>query len=257
MPPPLDALVLQLEADRISLRLVQKLLASERHARVLEVASTLHSMPALNGALKLANHHRCGLLLLSERLDGRLMAAEAELWLLQADAMQPHQPAHAGSSFFLPASAFRAPCHLQLQHACLAGMVGRQGELASAPPGHVASSAAGPAGCTVPPAQLNCVVAMRAAHRATALAERIAAFIEQRQEMERAAAEAAEPEDDYGEDMLHGQRQVGVWFHAGGSWLGDSCFVAVVRTPLAFSNMRSCVCPAGQPTACLLPPPLW
>ncbi len=53
--PPLS---LQLEADRMSLRLVQKLLATERHARVLEVASTLHNMPALEGALKLANHHR-------------------------------------------------------------------------------------------------------------------------------------------------------------------------------------------------------
>lgn len=51
----------QLEADRISLRLVQKLLAAERHARVLEVASTLHNMPALQGALKLANHHRSDL----------------------------------------------------------------------------------------------------------------------------------------------------------------------------------------------------
>ncbi|KAL4439932.1 hypothetical protein ABPG75_002933 [Micractinium tetrahymenae] len=52
----------QLEADRISLRLVQKLLGTERHARVLEIACTLHNMPALEGALKLANHHRASAL---------------------------------------------------------------------------------------------------------------------------------------------------------------------------------------------------
>jgi hypothetical protein len=50
----------QLESDRISLRLIQKLLAADRQARALEVSCTLHNMPALEGALKLANHHRCG-----------------------------------------------------------------------------------------------------------------------------------------------------------------------------------------------------
>jgi hypothetical protein len=49
---------LQLEADRISLRLIQKLLGADKQARALEAASTLHNMPALEGALKLANHHR-------------------------------------------------------------------------------------------------------------------------------------------------------------------------------------------------------
>eukprot|EP00887_Chlorella_sp_A99_P000454 scaffold17.g454.t1 len=52
----------QLEADRISVRLVQKLVAGDRHARALEVASQLHSMAALEGALKLASHHRAGAL---------------------------------------------------------------------------------------------------------------------------------------------------------------------------------------------------
>lgn len=50
--------MLQLEADRISLRLIQKLLAADRQARALEAVGGLHNMPALQGALKLANHHR-------------------------------------------------------------------------------------------------------------------------------------------------------------------------------------------------------
>jgi hypothetical protein len=49
---------LQLEADRMSLRLIQKLLAADRQARALEAACCLHNMPALEGALKLAKHHR-------------------------------------------------------------------------------------------------------------------------------------------------------------------------------------------------------
>ena len=40
---------------------VQKLIAGDRQARALELASQLHSMAALEGALKLATHHRWGL----------------------------------------------------------------------------------------------------------------------------------------------------------------------------------------------------
>ncbi|PSC69197.1 WD repeat and HMG-box DNA-binding 1 isoform B [Micractinium conductrix] len=69
----------QLEADRISLRLIQKLLASDRTARALETASTLHNLPALEGALKLASHHRASALAdrISLLIEQR-MAMEAE-----------------------------------------------------------------------------------------------------------------------------------------------------------------------------------
>jgi chromosome transmission fidelity protein 4 len=73
----------QLEADRITLRLIQKLLAADRQARALEAVGTLHNMPALEGALKLANHHRATALAdrISAFIEQRLAleAAAAEL----------------------------------------------------------------------------------------------------------------------------------------------------------------------------------
>lgn len=56
---PRSPSTVQLEADRIALRLIQKLLAADRTARAWEAVGTLHNLPALEGALKLANHHRC------------------------------------------------------------------------------------------------------------------------------------------------------------------------------------------------------
>ncbi|KAI7839202.1 hypothetical protein COHA_007091 [Chlorella ohadii] len=74
----------QLEADRITLRLIQKLLAADRQARALEAVGTLHNMPALEGALKLANHHRATALaerisaFIEQRLAMEAAAAELE-----------------------------------------------------------------------------------------------------------------------------------------------------------------------------------
>lgn len=95
--PPAAACVsngLQLEADRISLRLIQKLLASDRTARALETASTLHNLPALEGALKLASHHRCARPMLCVRSLQILMGRRR----ITGPGRPVHSPTRGGSA---------------------------------------------------------------------------------------------------------------------------------------------------------------
>lgn len=104
LPPPLPRSLTsppQLEADRIALRLIQKLLAADRAARAWEAVGTLHNMPALEGALKLASHHRCA--------RGSCARRARSAWPASRPAGRP--------ALLLPASAVRcrptcAPHHL-------------------------------------------------------------------------------------------------------------------------------------------------
>ena len=199
--------MLQLEADRISLRLIQKLLGADKQARALEAASTLHNMPALEGALKLANHHRWAAVL-AGRLAGWvggwgagvgrvvLPACSAGATLVACPPPHLHSKARRACMSCLPACLYTPPAlHPRTPHPLPAG-----------PPWQPARSLHPHSTCAclapshpLPPC------------RATALAERISAFIEQRLALEAAAVELDEEEqyEQYqGDVALHGQRQV-------------------------------------------------
>ena len=81
----------QVEADRAGLRLFTRLTQNERQARALEVASTLRTSAGLQGAVKIANHHRLSQLaeavsdLIQQRAD-----AEAGVWMHE-EPMQMHR----------------------------------------------------------------------------------------------------------------------------------------------------------------------
>ena len=58
-----DVQLAETEADRVLLRLFQAALKANRLLRAYELATKLHIMRSLEGALKLANHHQCPLTL--------------------------------------------------------------------------------------------------------------------------------------------------------------------------------------------------
>ncbi|KAI3431740.1 hypothetical protein D9Q98_004782 [Chlorella vulgaris] len=131
----------QLESDRISLRLIQKLLAADRQARALEVSCTLHNMPALEGALKLANHHRA--MALSDRISAFIeqrmaMEAAAALEVEEAEQYQQYQddaPPHSaqrqhGAITPVPGPSFTDNPHASPAAAATAGDMSR----AASPP---------------------------------------------------------------------------------------------------------------------------
>ena len=176
MPACLPA-CLQLEADRISLRLIQKLLGADKQARALEAASTLHNMPALEGALKLANHHRWAGA--AGWAAGWLAAACVPLGGSQGDSWV------AAGCWLHAEVRHLGSLHPTKYTVCLPACL---------PNHHMFCNPSHPA-C-----------------RATALAERISAFIEQRLALEAAAVELEEEEQyqqyDDGVAPHGGQRQV-------------------------------------------------
>lgn len=71
-------------ADRAALKLLAKFIAADRWGRALEVVERLHGTPALEGALKLATHHKAHALSqrISEMVEARM---EAEVAAAVAD----------------------------------------------------------------------------------------------------------------------------------------------------------------------------
>lgn len=75
----------QVEADRAALRLFTKLVQTDRQARAVEVAMKLLTQTAMQGALKIAHHHR--LSALAEKLEAIIEGrAAAEAAAVQAQA---------------------------------------------------------------------------------------------------------------------------------------------------------------------------
>lgn len=89
----------QVESDRAGLRLFTRLAQTDRQARALEVAATLQTSAGLQGAVKIANHHRMTSLaeavsdLIQQRAAAEEAAAEAEgeAWIHEEPAVPVHR----------------------------------------------------------------------------------------------------------------------------------------------------------------------
>jgi chromosome transmission fidelity protein 4 len=85
-------------ADRAGLKLLAKFIAADRWGRALELVEQLHGTPALEGALKLATHHKAHALSqrISEMVEARM---EAEVAAAVADQQRQMDGGGAGRGF--------------------------------------------------------------------------------------------------------------------------------------------------------------